>query len=77
MKEYLYNFFCFIFIKLVPQTIAALYFPQPGDFVHTMGDAHVYVNHIGPLKEQVNIGASIKKKELKWKPLKGGHLNLY
>ncbi|KAK3774805.1 hypothetical protein RRG08_034894 [Elysia crispata] len=26
---------------------------KPGDFVHTMGDAHVYVNHIGPLKEQL------------------------
>ena len=27
---------------------------QPGEFVHTMGDAHVYVNHIMPLKEQLN-----------------------
>lgn len=26
---------------------------QPGDFVHTLGDAHVYVNHIEALKEQV------------------------
>ncbi|XP_014669527.1 PREDICTED: thymidylate synthase-like [Priapulus caudatus] len=26
---------------------------RPGDFVHTMGDAHVYVNHIDPLKEQL------------------------
>ena len=26
---------------------------QPGDFVHTLGDAHVYVNHIDPLKEQL------------------------
>lgn len=26
---------------------------QPGDFVHTLGDAHVYLNHIDPLKEQV------------------------
>ncbi len=24
-----------------------------GDFVHTIGDAHVYTNHIEPLKEQV------------------------
>jgi thymidylate synthase len=31
-----------------------LNFPfQPGDFVHTLGDAHVYVNHIDALKEQV------------------------
>ncbi len=26
---------------------------QPGDFVHTLGDAHVYMNHIDPLKLQV------------------------
>ena len=28
---------------------------QPGDFVHTLGDAHVYNNHIEPLKEQVSL----------------------
>ena len=27
--------------------------PQPGDFVHTLGDAHVYLNHVEPLKQQV------------------------
>lgn len=26
---------------------------EPGDFVHTLGDAHVYVNHIEPLKIQL------------------------
>ncbi|KAL3150606.1 hypothetical protein ABBQ32_000413 [Trebouxia sp. C0010 RCD-2024] len=26
---------------------------QPGDFIHTMGDAHVYANHVEPLKEQL------------------------
>lgn len=26
---------------------------QPGDFVHTLGDAHVYINHIQPLEVQV------------------------
>lgn len=26
---------------------------KPGDFVHTIGDAHVYVNHIDALKEQL------------------------
>ncbi|XP_073926310.1 thymidylate synthase isoform X2 [Castor canadensis] len=25
---------------------------QPGDFVHTLGDAHIYLNHIEPLKTQ-------------------------
>lgn len=27
---------------------------KPGDFVHTLGDTHVYLNHVEPLKEQVN-----------------------
>ena len=26
---------------------------QPGEFVHVMGDAHVYSNHVEPLKEQL------------------------
>ena len=26
---------------------------KPGDFVHVLGDAHVYLNHIGPLHEQL------------------------
>ena len=26
---------------------------KPGDFIHTMGDAHVYSNHVEPLKEQL------------------------
>ncbi|MEE6464325.1 hypothetical protein FKM82_006231 [Ascaphus truei] len=26
---------------------------KPGDFIHTMGDAHVYLNHIDPLKIQL------------------------
>ncbi|XP_020810474.1 thymidylate synthase [Drosophila serrata] len=26
---------------------------KPGDFVHTMGDTHVYLNHVDPLKEQL------------------------
>ncbi|XP_029656617.2 thymidylate synthase [Octopus sinensis] len=26
---------------------------KPGDFIHTLGDAHVYVNHVEPLKEQL------------------------
>lgn len=26
---------------------------RPGDFVHTLGDAHVYSNHVEPLKEQL------------------------
>eukprot|EP00455_Lapot_gusevi_P050841 TRINITY_DN7467_c0_g1_i2.p1 TRINITY_DN7467_c0_g1~~TRINITY_DN7467_c0_g1_i2.p1 ORF type:complete len:103 (+),score=25.81 TRINITY_DN7467_c0_g1_i2:82-390(+) len=26
---------------------------KPGDFVHTLGDAHVYLNHVEPLREQL------------------------
>lgn len=26
---------------------------KPGDFVHTLGDAHVYSNHVEPLKVQL------------------------
>ena len=26
---------------------------KAGDFIHNMGDTHVYLNHIEPLKEQV------------------------
>ncbi len=26
---------------------------KPGDFVHSLGDYHVYLNHIEPLKEQL------------------------
>ena len=27
---------------------------EPGDFVHTIGDAHIYMNHIDALSEQIN-----------------------
>ncbi|OAF69754.1 hypothetical protein A3Q56_02493 [Intoshia linei] len=26
---------------------------EPGEFIHTIGDAHVYVNHVEPLKQQI------------------------
>ena len=26
---------------------------KPGDFVHTLGDAHVYMNHIDALEKQL------------------------
>jgi dihydrofolate reductase/thymidylate synthase len=26
---------------------------RPGEFVHTCGDAHVYANHVEPLKQQL------------------------
>lgn len=36
---------------------------QPGDFVHTLGDAHIYINHIEPLKVQVG-----QLKSIHWSP---------
>lgn len=26
---------------------------QPGEFIHTLGDSHVYLNHVEPLQEQL------------------------
>jgi thymidylate synthase len=26
---------------------------RPGEFVHVLGDAHVYTNHVEPLKQQL------------------------
>jgi dihydrofolate reductase / thymidylate synthase len=26
---------------------------KPGEFIHVLGDSHVYTNHIDPLREQV------------------------
>lgn len=28
---------------------------KPGDFIHTLGDAHIYLNHIEPLQKQVGL----------------------
>lgn len=38
---------------LLTYMIAHICHLKPGDFVHTLGDAHVYLNHIEPLKEQL------------------------
>ena len=32
---------------------------KPGDFVHTLGDAHVYSNHVEPLKVQLERGPKV------------------
>ena len=40
--------------SLLTYMIAEITDLKPGDFVHTIGDAHVYLNHIEPLKEQVS-----------------------
>jgi len=38
---------------LLTHMIAHVTGRKPGDFVHTIGDAHVYLNHVEPLKEQL------------------------
>eukprot|EP00668_Euglena_longa_P040723 GGOE01053616.1.p1 GENE.GGOE01053616.1~~GGOE01053616.1.p1 ORF type:complete len:494 (+),score=169.15 GGOE01053616.1:71-1483(+) len=38
---------------LLTRLIAQVTHLQPGDFVHTLGDAHVYSNHVAPLEEQL------------------------
>lgn len=38
---------------LLTHMIAHVTGRKPGDFVHTLGDAHVYLNHIEALKQQL------------------------
>uniref|UniRef100_A0A7G3AZW7 Thymidylate synthase n=3 Tax=Lutzomyia longipalpis TaxID=7200 RepID=A0A7G3AZW7_LUTLO len=38
---------------LLTRMIAQITDLKPGDFVHTLGDAHVYLNHVEPLREQL------------------------
>lgn len=37
-------------LNVVPAQVCGL---RPGEFVHTCGDAHVYSNHVEPLKQQL------------------------
>lgn len=39
--------------SLLTYMIAAITGLKPGDFIHTIGDAHVYKNHVEPLKKQL------------------------
>ena len=38
---------------LLTRMIAHVCDLKPGEFIHTMGDAHVYVNHVGALEAQL------------------------
>lgn len=38
---------------LLTHMIAQVTGRKPGDFIHTIGDAHVYLNHVNALKEQL------------------------
>eukprot|EP00882_Tetradesmus_deserticola_P027434 GHRQ01030366.1.p3 GENE.GHRQ01030366.1~~GHRQ01030366.1.p3 ORF type:complete len:114 (-),score=52.96 GHRQ01030366.1:135-476(-) len=44
------NFQC---VPVTPSTSLQVCGLQPGEFVHTAGDAHVYSNHVEPLKQQL------------------------
>ncbi|XP_025787041.1 thymidylate synthase isoform X3 [Puma concolor] len=39
--------------SLLTYMIAHITGLKPGDFIHTLGDAHIYLNHIEPLKMQL------------------------
>lgn len=45
-----FNISSYALLVYIMATVVGL---RPGDLVHTIGDAHVYVNHIEPLKIQV------------------------
>ena len=38
---------------LLTHMIAQVTSRKPGDFIHTIGDVHVYMNHVDALKEQI------------------------
>lgn len=39
--------------SLLTMMVAQVCGLKPGEFVHVLGDAHVYANHVDPLKEQL------------------------
>lgn len=41
-EDYQYSFLTMIFFSF-----------QPGEFIHTMGDSHVYLNHVDALRVQL------------------------
>lgn len=46
-----FNIACYSLFTLMLAQVAGL---KPGDFVHTLGDAHIYNNHLEQVKEQLS-----------------------
>lgn len=47
-------FKCYIFYLFVQNCVNFNFkLLQPGEFIHTLGDSHVYLNHVEALQEQL------------------------
>ncbi len=46
-----FNIASYALLTLMMSQVCGL---KPGDFVHTLGDAHLYLNHLGQAKEQLS-----------------------
>lgn len=56
LKVSIYNFFLIIIFcidSIIISTILFIKTLQPGEFIHTLGDSHIYLNHIDALKIQL------------------------
>jgi thymidylate synthase len=45
-----FNIACYALFTLMLAQVSGL---MPGEFIHTLGDAHIYLNHVDQVKEQL------------------------